>query len=227
MIPPILHVYWEGDGPMGWLRWQTLTTWQRLHPDHQIRLSQPKPVGRSGDRTSRVQRSDVYRWVQLLEHGGWWTDLDVLYWRSPTDLIKPDSDRTLWLTGDGADDQPISIGLIAALPGSPDVAAILDEAQRAYGEHDYQAAGARAVAAAGVVAGGIPHRSIYITPPLGVHMARLWRPGAPMPETTHGLHWYGGHPSALAIAPEVEPGAERIRDTPVFEALRRAGSVEV
>lgn len=234
VIPPILHAYWEAPAPPCWLRLQTLESWRRLHPEHEVRLHQrrcePADVRGGRDGTCRAQASDIYRWEQLLEHGGWWTDLDVIYWRSPRDLVA--ATRDFWLTLDGAPDQPLSIGLLAAAPGSELVAAILEEAIAAEGQRDYQACGVhavrRALAATGARPGGIPHDALYVRPALHAAMARLWLQDAPPPATTHGLHWYGGHPISRKLAPLVGPETHgRMTRTPIWRALQRSGCVRL
>lgn len=229
MIPPILHAFWHGDyDAIGWLRHATLRSWARLHPEHIIRLYHVPAVWHSGDVTTPehrqavgARRADIYRWNTLFAHGGWWTDLDVIYWRSPCDLI--DGSRDCYLTSDGADDQPYSIGLIGAQRESPTVAAILYQCDQA-DAFDYQACGARAVARAdtGRTFGGIPHDTLYVRPPTSVTMHGLWMTNTPMPATTHGLHWYAGHPMAQRCAPEYTGSSMRSR-SPVWQAIERAG----
>lgn len=232
MIPQILHVYWAGAREPSWLRMQTIWTWARLHPGWEVRLQLGGPAGSQHE---AAQQADLHRWTVLHEVGGWWSDLDVIYWRSPLDLIGGAARCTLWATYDGNVDQPWSIGLLAAKPAGPVTAELARRARAAQGHEDYQAAGSsllRDLVGKGPPAelgiGLIPHDALYPRPAISRMMAAIWEetPGRCAWEAwpSHGLHWYAGAERAQELERTVTP--EYDKPTILRRALQRAGCLE-
>lgn len=229
MIPKRAIFYWEGPEP-SWLRRQSWETFAKLNPDWQVAIVGPDAQAKSlipgHSRMAIAQRSDLVRYAELANGGGYYFDTDIAFF-SPM--------PSAWLNADVAlvlyDDQTIShIGMMGAAPGSKLFEGFHEKAKQRAIEADplgYQSLGVTLVGDANIRAlcdnaGSrwlpLPQRAVigvswqtpekaWAAPPEG----HKWMPGS------IGLHWYGGD----HLSRELEPTAtaESLRGTVIGKAL--------
>lgn len=239
--------FWWGGGPMSWLRQQTLTTFRRHHPDWEMTLHLdvascgprdgpwapgvkrltvaaarcPVEVAALGGTPAPWDlRCDVFRWAWLAEHGGWFSDLDVLYLASIDTTIDVPIGVSLLVTCDGGTcdlhdpRKAYAIGLMGGRAGSALTLALAayatDRARSTGGTH--QKCGTEMLA--GHLAplrrrtkarvDNIWARLLYPHGFLAADNRRLWTEDVPLPDGLLGLHWGGGHARSQLCEDEVD-----------------------
>lgn len=135
MIPRVIHRVWLGDEPMPEEFEYYGETWQRHHPDWELRLwtDSNLPTLRFPDAFERCrnhgERSDVLRSELLLQFGGLYVDTDVECRRPIEPLIDDLPAFAAWV-------RPGRIGsaVLGAVPGHPAIERLLTEMQDRVGE---------------------------------------------------------------------------------------------
>lgn len=241
VIPRRAFFYWTGP-PLPWLREQSLVTFRRHHPDWEVFLGSPEapvrplPAGVEwlpDDVTTSdlppATRSDWWRYHVLGKLGGLYADTDVLFLKNLEPLFSGDYDT--WLTLDGGTEYPgapwtyqgpalgkrrsgVSIGLLAARPGSQFFLRAADWCSWTRESSDYQSHGTRLLVAhweeltPGSRLGSIPFRAFY-RGSSGYQVRGLWTESGAFQAREYGLHWYGGSPESLPFQ-----GAQSVDDLP-------------
>ena len=77
MIPKIAHFHWVGK-PMNWLRWQSIRTFEKFHPDYEIRIIRtPDDIAAKVENYAHQADWSWYR--ALATTGGWQIATDVVF----------------------------------------------------------------------------------------------------------------------------------------------------
>ena len=72
----IAHFHWHG-GPLSWLRWVTLVSFQKHNPDWEIRLHRTHET--VFGLNEKASMSDWTRYIALYESGGLAFDTDIVF----------------------------------------------------------------------------------------------------------------------------------------------------
>jgi hypothetical protein len=170
-------------------------------------------------------RSDLWRWWRLGEHGGLYSDTDVIFCGSVQSLI------------DGLDDQGaecgltldcgtrmgragLSIGVVTSHAGCK----LFKRAAEwlVDGAGSYQSCGTRGLIrmwprlVEGVNVGRLPGWLFYPFEGNTSRIGRVWSSAHKLPEGCLAIHWYGGRKV-------VQTGYEHLQECPVKDALVKAG----
>jgi FkbM family methyltransferase len=119
-IPRVLHRVWVGDQPMPDSYVAYGESWQREHPDWEIRLWTDATRPRLRNEAlylaapTLAQKADILRYELLLEHGGVYVDCDFECLRNLEPLLE---DVDAFVVPE--DDAFIAIGILGATPGHP------------------------------------------------------------------------------------------------------------
>ena len=82
MIPKIATFCWSGERPMSWLRRQSMESFRRLNPDWRVNLVDTTGRDPCGDGFRfDILRSDLARYEELFEIGGFYFDTDIVFVR--------------------------------------------------------------------------------------------------------------------------------------------------
>jgi inositol phosphorylceramide mannosyltransferase catalytic subunit len=135
MIPRVIHRVWLGTDPMPEEFEHYGETWQRHHPDWEMRLwtDSNLPELRYPDALERCrnhgERSDILRSELLFQFGGLYVDTDVECKRPIEPLIDDAAAFAAWV-------RPGRIGsaVLGAVPGHPAIERLLREMQARVGE---------------------------------------------------------------------------------------------
>lgn len=238
-VPRLAFFYFSG-WDMPWLREQSLVSFRKHHPDYQVILGSPEnrqvPPGvtLARDRVTSsslpaAARSDLWRYRMLAEHGGVYADTDVIFVRRVDQLFQ-DAAKDAWITQDLGTGVPgtgrmrlergiswrtrLSIGVLAARPGSRFFTTAAAIAAVTPSSHDYQSHGTKLLARNwsalnGPSVGQIPASAFYRHGSNEDYVRDLWhRPDDVRPHE-YGIHWYGG-----SRATEIFLEARSVADLP-------------
>ena len=210
MIPKIAHFHWSQNGPgMSWLRWASLRSFKKFHPDWEIRLHPTLPHI-AGLGLGYAQEADWTWWEILAEHGGWQVATDVVFVRRiPDDWL--DCDLNACRNGEVGVFQFAALG---ASPGNPYIKACASKclAIHARGETgSYQVFGVELLKDLGRIM--LDQGGKLFDQPMSAfchidsnHFGRLWaREWLDLPEDAIGSHWYGGGEQSKELEPLAGP----------------------
>lgn len=204
MIPKRAVFFWEGP-EMSWLRKQGIESFKALNPSWSVVLVDGKWLGNEPQSLlRRVHRSDCTRYRELAAGGGFYFDTDILFVKPvPSDLLV--RDLVLPLADDG---KIANVAVIGSSKGHPAMKSLAQAAESAYNTGkplSYQALGLTLVTRLR------PNLSSFVSQefvvPVQWHETHdLWREPSPvLPDSTIGVHWYGGDPLSREMEPLCTP----------------------
>lgn len=135
MIPHIIHGIWLGGDPLPerWRRcWES---WGEYHPHWQQRLWGPESLPRDFDfygATDLRQCADILRYQLILEHGGFYVDMDFECLRPIDKIIET---TAAFAAREDDRHQAISIGILGAVKFHPTFWRIVKELPESIQKH--------------------------------------------------------------------------------------------
>jgi len=179
-------------------------------------------LSREISRWSDVHRSDYLRLTVVLEHGGFWSDFDVLYAKPMTNLLvnhTPSMEAIFCpCHSHAAGFSGYVIGLWGAAEQCGFVTQILNEVSRAEKRDEYQSIGSdlwnkclpwSQLLGRGASVANLGTASVYHFNYLDIHDSLRARSGVPYGADVldfHeiGIHWYGGDPVMCRLASVID-----------------------
>lgn len=193
MIPKIAHFHWAGK-PMNWLRWASLRTFEKFHPDYEIRIIRtPDDIRERCDELglSYAHQADWSWYRALATTGGWQIATDVVFVsRIPDEW----NERDLCVCTNGTK-HIYQFAAMGACAGNR-FFALCDERCRAVvsNEIGYQGLGVDMLQAMNVPSQNNPQPMDSFCPIQCDSIPLLWSYEAlNLPPNVVGVHWYGGH----------------------------------
>ena len=198
MIPKVAHFHWSQRGPeMSWLRWVSIRSFRKFHPDWEIRLHPTLPeIIPFG--LMFGQEADWTWWEILSREGGWQIATDIVFrGRIPDDWL--DCDLNACQNGIRGVYQFAALG---ASPGNPYMEACAGQcrhmAKNLNVSQNYQAFGVDLLKSLGGVM--MEQGGKLIDQPMESfcflnceEFPRLWKKEQiDIPDAAIGVHWYGG-----------------------------------
>lgn len=116
-IPKVIHRVWLGGKPMPEAHVEYGRTWERLHPEWEVRLwtDADAPIPACADRARSISEvSDLVRYEILRQHGGVYVDTDI-------ECLRPIDELLDGVTAFSAYEVPgrLCPALMGAIPGHP------------------------------------------------------------------------------------------------------------
>ena len=142
-IPKVIHHTWIGNDPLPEAAQEMRETWQRHHPDWEMRLwtkNNLPPMQNQAlyhSRKNTGHRADILRYELMYQFGGVYADMDMECLRPLDDLIKN-------CEGFGGRIQPtkvdtciqyLEIAVLGAVPGHPLFARVIDRLPASFMAH--------------------------------------------------------------------------------------------
>lgn len=225
MIPRRAIFYWSGP-PMGWLRQQSIESFKRMNPGWEISFIQPEEFG-GADLIDVVHNSDFCRYFNLSIFGGLYFDTDIIFCRPiPDEWLE--HDLVLPLGEDGSLGHIACLGSVPVHPFFSTCSRRAAELLARGGPLNYQALGVdlmrevmKSISLGKSDVKWISHDAFTLVPYFDVR--RAWADSiSPFPETSVGIHWYGGDHLSASIAPTVNEDWMRESKSLVAQAWRRS-----
>lgn len=225
MIPKKCHLVWNKHKPMSWLQSLTARSFFRYNPDWEITVhlivnklkeniytndyegedffdlvkltAKIKEVRIEGDFCS-IQASDILRMKILYEHGGIYSDFDML-WLKPMSEFPQDIETTVcYYPGPGFH---YNMSNIVSMPGSKLLKDVIEKQTRVTSK-DYQAyltemfnrewPFPEGLSAQYPGVKFIPYETFY---PYSIYeLDTLYESDIDLTEKAFGVHWFNGHP---------------------------------
>ncbi len=162
----------------------------------------------NADNLHEVHRSDILRWKLLSTEGGFWSDLDILYF-NPLRKIQFSNRINRVNLKAGVHIYPKlkahAIGLLFAAPENPFFSWVFEKSIATNAE-GYQSLGSELINRTFPTVESIQHKfrdmpvghieqsSVYSIPPYSIQSLYSRSGNKRLPELGIGIHWYGGNP---------------------------------
>ncbi len=184
------------------------------------------------NKMSEVHKSDLLRWYLLNQSGGWWADMDILFFAPMEDLLintqdNEDVDTVVCVSRYGH-----SIGFLASAEGNPTFATMFNQALKDYLPSQYQGIGSTLLNRV------LPNIDDSNIANLGMdavyhydasNIAKIYSVN-PSPQSVPGAvgcHWYAGHPLAGDFLSKTNGGKDKLPNNVIGNLIKNYGSSKV